>query len=172
MKTLIITKTEHLLLDFQIVVKFTYLLYGLLQKQEPIFLITKSLNQYPIIKAQTSDDIQTLANYEACIVPFDDTLLAEHKSNFDLFSTRGRHRKIDIYYISQNYFHLPKETIRNNSNKIILFKQTLIDIMLKFHDIAGLDMNMGEWKQLCRKACEIEYDYLQIDRFAKIGEGW
>ena len=64
-----------------------------------------------------------------------------------------------------------KNTIRNNSNIIILFKQTLRDVILSFHDIAGLDMNLEEWKQLCRKAWENDYDYLQIDRFAKIGNG-
>ena len=32
-------------------------------------------------------------------------------------------------------------------------------------------MKLGEWKQLCRKAWEIDYEYLQKDRFAKIGEG-
>ena len=32
-------------------------------------------------------------------------------------------------------------------------------------------MNLEEWKQLCRKPWENEYDYLQIDRSAKIGEG-
>ena len=32
-------------------------------------------------------------------------------------------------------------------------------------------MNLEEWKQLCRKAWENDYDYLQIDRFAKIGQG-
>ena len=53
----------------------------------------------------------------------------------------------------------------------MLFKQTLRDNILFFHDIAGLDMILEEWKQLCRKAWENEYDYLQIDRFAKIGEG-
>ena len=31
-------------------------------------------------------------------------------------------------------------------------------------------MNLEEWKQLCRKAWENDYDYLQIDRFTKIGE--
>ena len=31
-------------------------------------------------------------------------------------------------------------------------------------------MNLEEWKQLCRKAWEKEYDYLQIDRFVKKGE--
>ena len=54
----------------------TYLLmHNLHQKQEPIFIITKSLNQYPIIKAQTSDEIQPLENYENSTVAFDDMLL-------------------------------------------------------------------------------------------------
>ena len=32
-------------------------------------------------------------------------------------------------------------------------------------------MNLEEWKELFLKAWEIDYDYLQTDRFAKIGEG-
>ena len=150
----------------------TYLMNHILfQKQEPIFIITKSLNQYPNIKAQISDEIEPLEHYENSTVVFDDKLLSKQESNIDLFFTRGRHNNIDIYYISQSYFHLPKNTIRNNSNIIILFKQTLRYIILLFHDIAGLDMNLEEWKQLCRKAWENDYDYLQIDRFAKIGNG-
>ena len=150
----------------------TYLMNHILfQKQEPIFIITKSLNQYPKIKAQTSDEIEPLNEYENSIVVFDDMLLSKQESNINLFFTRGRHNNIDIHYISQSYFHLPKDTIRNNSNIIILFKQTLRHIILLFHDIAGLDMSLEEWKQLCRKAWENDYDYLRIDRFAKIGEG-
>ena len=123
----------------------TYLMnHILLQKQEPIFIITKSLNQYPNIKAQTSDEIQPVDHYENSIVAFDDMLLSKQESKINLFFTRGRHNNIDIYYISQSYFHLPKKTIRNNSNIIILNKQTRRDIILLFHDIAGLDMNLDE----------------------------
>ena len=93
------------------------------QKQEPIFKITKSLNQYPKIKAETSDEIQPLNEYENSVVVFDDMLLSKQESNIDLFFTRGRHNNIDIYYISLSYFHLPKNTIRNNSNIIILLKK-------------------------------------------------
>ena len=32
-------------------------------------------------------------------------------------------------------------------------------------------MNSEEWKQLCRKAWENDYDYLQIERVANIGQG-
>ena len=98
-------------------------------------------------------------------------LLSTQESNFDLFFTKGRHNNFDKYYISQSYFHLSKNTIRKISNIIILFTQSLGDITLLFLDFEELDMNLQEWKQLCHRAWENHYDYLQIDRFAKIGEG-
>ena len=140
----------------------------LFQKQEPIFIITRSLNQYPDVKTQASDEIQPLENFENSTVVFDDMLLSKQESNIDLFFTGRRHQNIDIYYISQNSFHLPKNIFRN---KIILFKQTPRDIILIFHDIAGLDMILIEWKQLCCKAWENDYDFLQRDRCVKIGKG-
>ena len=105
------------------------------------------------------------------MVVFDDMLLSKQGSNIILFFTGGRHQHNDIYYVSQSYFNLPNNTIRDNSNIIILFKQTLRDIILLFHDIAALDINLEEWKQLCRKAWGNDCKYLQIDRLAKIGEG-
>ena len=150
----------------------TYLMNHILyQKQEPIFIITKSLNHYLNINAQTSDEIEPLENFENTSLVFDDMLLSKQESNIDRLFTRGRHQNIDIYYISQSYFHLPKHTIRNNSNKVIFFEQTLKDIIIIFHYIAGLDMNLMELEKLCRKAWKKDNDFLQIDRFAKIGEG-
>ena len=76
----------------------TYLMnHNLFQKQEPIFINTKSLNQYPKIKAQTSDEIQTLEQYENSTVVFDDMLLSKQESNIDLLFTRGRHKNITFY---------------------------------------------------------------------------
>ena len=143
--------------------------YILLLKQEPIFIITKLLIKYPKIKTQTADESHPLENYENSAVVFDDMLLSKQESNIDLFLNRGMHQKIDKNYISQSYFHLPKNTVRNISNTFILFKQTLRDIILLFQDIAGLDMILEEWKSLCRKAWENDYEFLQIDRFAKTG---
>ena len=37
--------------------------------------------------------------------------------------------------------------------------------------MAGVDTNLEEWKSLCRKSLENEYYYIQIDSFAKIGDG-
>ena len=98
-------------------------------------------------------------------------LLSKQKSNIDLFLTRGRHQKIGINCISRSYCHLPKNTTRNNSNLNFLPKQTVRDIIRIFHDIAGLDMDIEEWKSLRQEAWENGYDYLQIDKYAKIDEG-
>ena len=86
----------------------TYLInYILFRKHDPVFIITKSLNQYPNIKAQTSHEIQPLNEYENSTVGFDDRLLSKQESNNNLFFTLGRHDNIDMYYISRSYFHLP-----------------------------------------------------------------
>ena len=134
----------------------------LLQKQEPVFINTKSLNQYPSIEAQTSDEIEFLDVLEISTFVFDDMLQSKQASNTNLFFKERGHKNIDIYYISQCYFLLPKNTIRNNSNIFILFIQTLGDIILLFFDSAGLNMNHEKWKQLCHNARGSFYIYLKL----------
>ena len=41
---------------------------------------------------------------------------------------------------------MPKKTTRNNSNKIILFNQTLKDTEHIYRDISGYDMSYDEFK--------------------------
>ena len=50
-------------------------------------------------------------------------MLEQSMKDVSPFFTRGRHENIDVYYLSQRYFELPL-IIRDNSNIIILFKQT------------------------------------------------
>ena len=66
---------------------------------------------------------------------------------------------------------MPKRIIRNNSNKFILFNQTLKDIEHIYRDVAGYDMNYDEFKELCRISWEDDYNYLCIDRFKKRDQG-
>ena len=66
-------------------------------------------------------------------------------------------------------FTCQKTRIVNILNIFFSFKQILRNVIPLIYEIARLDMNLVGWKQLCRKAWENEYEYLQIDRFAKIG---
>ena len=112
----------------------TYLMLKFLSRisDRYIFIITKSPpEQYSNSKIkirETSDEIKPLNEYENGIIVFDDILGSSNSRFIDQFFIRGRHNNLDIFYLSQSYFDLPKITIRKNSNKIILFIQTLKDI--------------------------------------------
>ena len=151
----------------------TYLMLKILSRipDRDIYIITKSPpEQYANSKIkikEISDEIKPLNEYENGIIVFDDFLGSSNSKFIDQFFIRGRHNNLDIYYLSQSYFDLPKRTIRNNSNKIILFNQTLKDIEHIYRDVAGYDMNYDEFKELCRKSWEDDYNYLCFDRSKK-----
>ena len=111
---------------------------------------------------EIGNEIKPLNEYENGIIVFDDILGSSNSRYIDQFFIRGRHNNLDIYCLSQSYFDLPKRTIRNNSNKIILFNQTLKDIEHIYRDVAGHDMNYDELKDLCRKSWEEDYNYFML----------
>lgn len=63
---------------------------------------------------------------------------------------RGRHSNVDCIYLSQNYFKLPRQTIRENANLFILFKQDLKNINNMYYDHVASDMSKEEFKKCCR----------------------
>ena len=151
----------------------TYLMLKFLSRipDREIYIFAKSPpEQYTNSKIkikEISDEIKPLNEYENGIIVFDYILGSSNSRFIDQFFIRGRHNNLDIHYLSQSYFDLPKRTIRNISNKIILFNQTLKDIEHIYRDVAGYDMNYDEFKELCRKSWEEDYNYLCIDRCKK-----
>ena len=142
----------------------TYYMLKVLEQignQRPIHIITRSSNQYPNYK--TSNEIKPINKYKGSVVIFDDVLGYKNSSQIDGFFIRGRHEDINVYYISQSYFGLPRQSIRNNSDRLILFKQTLRDVQSMYYDIGAYDMNYNEFKEMCHKAWDERYNYLCID---------
>ena len=140
-----------------------------------IYKITKSPpEQYTNSKIKIKkigDEIKPLNEYENGIIVFDNFLSLSNSRFKDQFFIRGRHKNLDIYYLSQSYIDLPKRTMRNISNKIILSNQTLKDIEHIFRDVASYDMNYDEFKELCIKSWQEDYNYLCIDRSEKRDQG-
>ena len=150
----------------------TYYMLKVLEKignQRPIHIITRSPNQYPYYK--TSNEIKPKNKYKGSVIIFDDILGARNSSQIDEFFTRGRHEDLDVYYISQSYFALPRQSIRNNSDRLILFKQTLRDVQSMYYDIGAYDMKYDEFKEMCHKAWDEKYNYLCIDMTKSKNEG-
>ena len=142
----------------------TFYMLKVLEKigdKRPIQIITRSPNQYPNYKL--SNEIKPINIYKGSIVIFDDMLGAKNSSQVDEFFTRGRHEDLEVYYISQSYFALPRQSIRNNSYRLILFKQTLRHVQSMYYDIGAYDMKYDEFKEMCQKAWSERFNYLCID---------
>ena len=113
---------------------------------------------------EIGDEFKPVNEYENGIIVFDDVLGSSNSRFIDQFFHRGRHNNLDLYFLSESYFDLPKRTIRSKSNKTILFNQTLKDIEHIKRDVAVFDMKYDEFKDFCRKSWEEDYTYLCIDR--------
>ena len=137
--------------------------------KRPIHIITRSSNQYPNYK--TSTEIKTINKYKGSVIIFDDMLWARNSSQIDNFFTRGRHEDLDVYYISQSYFALPRQSIRNNSDRLILFKQTLRDVQSMYYDIGAYDMKYDEFKEMRQNDWDEKNNYVCIDVTKNKNEG-
>ena len=137
--------------------------------KRPIHIITRSPNQYPNFK--TSNEIKPMNKYKGSVVILDDMLGARNSSQTDDFFTRGRHEDLDVFYISHNCFALPRQSIRNNSDRIILIKQALRDVQSMYYDIGAYDLKYDEFKGMCYKAWSETFNYLCIDMVKNKNEG-
>ena len=93
---------------------------------------------------------------------FDDLQL-EKQNKCEAYYVRGRHSNVDCFYLAQNYFNLPRRTIRENANFICIFQQDAKNINHIYNDHASTDMTMKEFKALCKKACSMPHGFVVID---------
>jgi len=64
------------------------------------------------------------------LMVFDDLLL-EKQNKCEAYYTRGRHSNVDCFYLAQNYFKLPRQTITifDNQNEIIQMNFSPIKVL-------------------------------------------
>ena len=92
------------------------------------------------------------------------------QSKAESYYTRGRHNNCDTIYISQNYFRLPRGTIRENANLLMIFNQDSRNINY-IHQDHACDLSLEEFKDLCQKIWIRKYDFLTIDLTSDILNG-
>ena len=93
---------------------------------------------------------------------FDDLML-EKQATCEKYYTRGRHSNVDCFYLSQNYFKLPRQTIRENANFICLFKQDRKNLNHVYNDHVISDMTKEKFMYLCNEAWKDPYGFVVID---------
>ena len=101
--------------------------------------------------AKDVPDPRELSSEKKNLMVFGDLLL-EKQNTCESYYVRGRHSNVDCFYLAQNYFKLPRQTIRENANFICLFPQDLKNLNHIFDDHVGNDMTKEEFRQLCKIA--------------------
>ena len=152
----------------------------------PIHIIPKILNEEDIdivieeitnnkdfeksnTEIETFDNIEDLKfpqEYENnSIIILDD--LNEKEINNDKIQAmfkRGRHNNLSIFIISQDYYELPKRTIRANGNIYYIFKlNNFRDVQNLNQDKASMDKTLNEYKLLTSTCWNKSYQPLTID---------
>ena len=104
---------------------------------------------------------------------FDDLIL-DKQNTCEAYYTRGRHSNVDCFYLSQNYFKVPRQSIRTNANFICLFPQDQKDLDNLHGDHVGDDMTKKEFRKFCKKCWEKPHGFVVIDLSSKneTGKYW
>ena len=77
---------------------------------------------------------------------------------------RSRHNNFSIFIISQDYYELPKRTIRANGNIYHIFKpNNFRDVLNLYQDKSSTDMTLNEFKFLTSTCWNEKYQPRTID---------
>ena len=93
---------------------------------------------------------------------FDDLLL-QKQNKCEAYYVRRRHSNCDCLYLSQNYFKLPRQTIRENANFFCLLPQDQKNIGRIFNDHVSQDMMTEQFTKLCKTAWSKPHNFVVID---------
>ena len=76
---------------------------------------------------------------------------------------RSRHNNLFIFIINQDYYDLPKRTIRANGNIYHIFKPNIFrDVLNLYQDKSSMDMTLNEFKLLTSTCWNEKYQPLTI----------
>jgi len=94
---------------------------------------------------------------------FDDLAVSEKQNNVRDYFCRGRHQRVDCFYLCQTYTHIPKHLVRDNANVLIIFKQDDMNLRHIFHDHVNPDMSFQQFREICY-SCWPNHGFLFIDK--------
>jgi len=143
---------------------------------QPLELIAKTQTDESDIECkfyESPSDVlnpKELSSDKKNLMVFDD-LLVERQNKCEAYYTRGRHSNVDCFYLAQNYFRLPRQTIRENARFIYLFRQDLKNINHIYNDHVSCDLSKEEFRNLCKTVWENPPGFVVIDLSSKMNAG-
>ena len=106
------------------------------------------------------------------VLVLDDVLLGPQNKIEDMY-TRGRHNGVDTFYIAQNYFKLPRQTVRENANFIVLFAQDMKNLNHIYHDhCSGDGISCQQFHAFCNEVWKSgKHSYVVLDLGRDVNDG-
>ena len=150
-----------------------HLIPNILNEEDIDIAIAEVINNKDFEKSNT--EIETFNNIEELkfpqeyennsIIILDDLNEKEiNNEKIQAMFKRGRHNNLSIFIISQDYYELPKRTIRANGNIYHIFKpNNFRDVQNLYQDKASMDMTLNEFKLLTSTCWNKNYQPLTID---------
>ena len=150
-----------------------HIIPNILNEEDIDKLIEEIVNNKDFEKSETeiqtydyTEELKYPQEYEDnSIIVLDD--LNEKEINNDKIQAmfkRGRHNNLSIFIISQDYYEIPKRTIRANGNIYHIFKpNNFRDVQNLYQDKASMDMTLNEFKSSTSTCWNKNYQPLTID---------
>ena len=106
------------------------------------------------------------------LLVLDDIMLSPQNSIEQYFS-RGRHSNVDVIYITQSYFRLPRQTIRENANLFVLFPQDGKNLSHIYQDLcSGDDVSFEMFSLMCNDWWRTgKHNFITIDLSKPVNDG-
>ncbi len=122
------------------------------------------------IKAEFYNDCKLIPDPSKLNQADKNDCLLEKQNKTQSYYTRGRHSNCDCFYISQNYFKLDRQTVRENSNFIILFPQCDKNLD-HIHRDHCTHISNQEFKAFCHYVWRKKYNFVTIDLTRSFNNG-
>ena len=94
-----------------------------------------------------------------------DDIMLGPQNKAEAYYTRGRHNNFDVFYITQSYFRLPRQTVRENANFFIFFMQDKKNLVHIYNDHCANDgISFDTFCKFCTNVWnESKHNFITID---------
>ena len=94
-----------------------------------------------------------------------DDIMLGPQNKAEAYYTRGRHNNFDVFYITQSYFRLPRQTVRENANFFIFFLQDKKNLVHIYNDHCASDgVSFDTFSKFCTNVWnESKHNFITID---------
>ncbi len=83
----------------------------------------------------------------------------------------GRHKNLDVFYLTKYYAKLPKHLLRDNASMIVVFKQDNLNLRHIWEDHVSGDMSFNNFQTICQKCWKQQNGFLTICKDNELNRG-